>query len=223
MKIDVSNAAKLHSNTTLPVIIENCSFTLSSPTLTAVMGPSGCGKSTLLKMLALLSTTSSGFIKFDDIEFGSNSSQLERSSFRRKNISFVPQTYPNVPHQTVKQNLIFGLTSREARTVAIQDRAKRVVESLGLNKILDKRSGSLSGGENQRLAIARALLPNKPIILLDEPSSALDANITETLMTLLREESSEGKIVLVSTHDPLVQTDCDAALYMAHGVLLEHR
>jgi putative ABC transport system ATP-binding protein len=186
-----------------------------------VMGPSGSGKSTLLYILGGLDRPTAGEIEVDgqriDMMQGDN---LAR--FRRETIGFVFQAFHLVPTMTAVENVslpgVFAGLSREVR----EQRAARLLDTLGMGDRLDHRPSQLSGGQQQRVAIARALFNNPPIIMADEPTGALDSKTGETVMKMLRWLCTrKGKTVLVVTHDPVVAGYADRLVNIQDGHIVD--
>jgi putative spermidine/putrescine transport system ATP-binding protein len=173
------------------------SLDLRSGCTTVVIGPSGSGKSTLLRLLAGLLHPATGAVLFDGRDMAGVPTE-------KRDVGVVFQSYALFPHLTVRQNIAFGLTTaRNRRPRAEVDR--RVAEAaalLALETLLDRRPTELSGGEQQRVAVARALAPRPALLLFDEPLSALDARLRRTVRAdLARLLGSLGTTVLYVTHD----------------------
>lgn len=166
----------------------------------AVTGPSGGGKTTLLTMLGVLDRPTTGRVFFDgeDLE---GTSDAHRARVRRR-IGFVFQNSPMIRALPVFENVTYSLIPTGVTPRARRDRAAACLARVGLEGMLDRRPEELSGGELQRVGIARALVANPSAVLADEPTSNLDAASAEAVATILREIHREGTTVLVATHDP---------------------
>ncbi len=166
----------------------------------SILGPSGCGKTTLLNIIGGLDRYSSGDMSINGIstkEFKDS----DWDTYRNRSIGFVFQTYNLIPHQTVLSNVelamtLSGVTKSERRT-----RAREALTKVGLSDQLKKKPNQLSGGQMQRVAIARALVNNPDILLADEPTGALDSEISIQIMEILKEISKDRLIIMV-THNP---------------------
>jgi ABC-type lipoprotein export system ATPase subunit len=168
--------------------------------LTAIVGPSGSGKSTLLNMIGGLDTPTSGEIRFGGTRIN-GMSEHERTKFRAANIGFVFQFLNLLPGLTCAQNVmlggvIVGMAPREARR-----RAEELLGVVGLGDKIDISARKLSGGQMQRVAIARALINDAPLLLADEPTGNLDEENAEEIMALLRDRASDGRAVVLVTHN----------------------
>ncbi|ACZ29385.1 ABC transporter related protein [Xylanimonas cellulosilytica DSM 15894] len=179
--------------------------------LTAIMGPSGSGKSTLMHCMAGLDTPTSGTVVVDDVEI-SSMSQRALTRLRRTRIGFVFQAYNLVPTLTAEENITLPLDI--ARAPVDPAWFDAVVDAVGLRSRLRHRPNALSGGEQQRVACARALVSRPSVVFADEPTGNLDSKSSREVLTFLRQSVDElGQTVVMVTHDPR------AAAY-AHRVLL---
>lgn len=174
-------------------ILDNVNLEVGDGEIVAVLGPSGSGKSTLLRTIAGLMSPSAGEIEWD------GRSIVEVPTHRR-NFGLMFQGYALFPHMTVGQNVAFGLEmKRQGDSAALVDDALEVV---GLSGFAPRRVESLSGGEQQRVALARTLAPQPDLVMLDEPLGALDRNLRQRLVTDTRRVLDErGVTALVVTHD----------------------
>jgi putative spermidine/putrescine transport system ATP-binding protein len=173
------------------------SLDLRSGCTTVVIGPSGSGKSTLLRLLAGLLHPATGAVLFDGRDMAGVPTE-------KRDVGVVFQSYALFPHLTVRQNIAFGLTTaRDRRPRAeVEPRVAEAAALLALEALLDRRPTELSGGEQQRVAVARALAPRPALLLFDEPLSALDARLRRTVRAdLARLLSTLGTTVLYVTHD----------------------
>lgn len=166
----------------------------------AVMGPSGSGKSTLLYLLGGLDRSTAGTIRVADHEI----EQLDENAladYRRKTIGFIFQSFNLIPSLTAEQNVAYPMRfagiSRQART----ERARHLLDQVGLGNRLHHKPTELSGGQQQRVAIARALVNDPQIILADEPTGNLDSASGKEIMALLSELNQLGRTILIVTHD----------------------
>lgn len=166
----------------------------------SILGPSGCGKTTLLNIVGGLDRYTSG----DLIINGKSTTKFtdkDWDTYRNHSIGFVFQSYNLIPHQTVLENVELALTLSGVKAAERRERAKAVLEKVGLGSKINARPNQLSGGQMQRVAIARALINNPDILLADEPTGALDSKTSVQIMDLLKEISSEMLIIMV-THNP---------------------
>ena len=162
----------------------------------AIVGPSGAGKSTLLNLIA-------GFVLPTRGEVWLNGENHTRSAPYERPVSMLFQENNLFPHLTVQQNLALGLKTSLKLTALEQDQIERVADAVGLTSFLSRLPNSLSGGQKQRVALARCLLRDKPILLLDEPFSALDPELRMEMLNLIDELChSKSLTLLLVTHQP---------------------
>ncbi|KFE34207.1 ABC transporter ATP-binding protein [Thioclava atlantica] len=175
---------------------------------TALLGPSGCGKSTLLRIVAGLEEASGGQVLIGEEEVTGRPAD-------KRDLSMVFQSYALFPHLSVAENIIFGLRTRRVARAERMARLAQVAELLGLAPYLDRKPGQLSGGQQQRVALGRAVISQRPVCLMDEPLSNLDAKLRQTMRTELRALQRElGFTMLYVTHDQV------EAITMADQVVL---
>ena len=162
----------------------------------AIVGPSGAGKSTLLNLIA-------GFVLPTQGNIWLNGENHTRSAPYERPVSMLFQENNLFPHLTVQQNLALGLKTSLKLTALEQDQIERVADAVGLTSFLSRLPSSLSGGQKQRVALARCLLRDKPILLLDEPFSALDPELRMDMLNLIDELChSKNLTLLLVTHQP---------------------
>ncbi len=176
-------------------ILKNINFTLSKDSISCILGPSGSGKTSLLKLIAGLERVQNGSIKINSKEVSSKSKHLPTE---KRNIGFLFQDYALFPHLTVKQNLEYPINYKTSPHT-IED----IIKLIKLPNSLNKYPHELSGGEQQRVALARSIISNPDILLLDEPFSSLDLNLREDVRddTLHLLQKSNVSVIIV-THDP---------------------
>ena len=162
----------------------------------AIIGPSGAGKSTLLNLIA-------GFVLPTQGNIWLNGKNHTRSAPYERPVSMLFQENNLFPHLTVQQNLVLGLKTSLKLTALEQDQIEQVADAVGLTSFLSRLPNSLSGGQKQRVALARCLLRDKPILLLDEPFSALDPELRMDMLNLIDELChSKNLTLLLVTHQP---------------------
>ena len=186
----------------------------------AIIGRSGSGKSTLLNMLTGIDRPSAGSVTVSGVDLG-RLTEGGLASFRGRNIGIVFQFFQLIPTLSVRENVLLAMELVGA--IAPAQRLARVeglLEQVGLRAHADKLPGALSGGEQQRAAIARALANDPPLIVADEPTGNLDSETARAVIELLRGLSSAGKTVVVVTHDPAVAAGCDRVVRLADGAVV---
>lgn len=199
--------------------LESVSFSIERGHVVAIVGPSGSGKTTLLNMAAGLDFPTSGTVKVGGVVL----SDLQREAiqkFRNEVVGVVFQQFFLVDHLTVFQNVLIPLVPREARS---EEKMKRVLESIakvGLEGKAERLPSELSGGELQRVAIARGLAGDPAVVLADEPTGNLDTKRGAEIVEILVSESHQrGKTVLIATHDLRVLDHVDGVVYLQDGKL----
>jgi len=184
--------------------IFNLSFHIPKGELVFLMGPTGAGKSTVLKTIYKDIPISDGtlFINGEDV---GNIRRRHVPRFRRK-IGMVFQDYRLIPDRTVFENIALPLQIEGVSKKEIKDKVHDICEKVGLKKSINNYPSQLSGGENQRVSIARALVKKPLVILADEPTGNLDPNVSDEILDLLEIATDSGAAVLMSTHNfPLIQ------------------
>jgi len=170
--------------------------------IVAIMGPSGSGKSTLMHLLGALDTPSAGTASLE----GHNLHELSENelvTLRGKKVGFVFQTFNLIQSLTAQKNVELPMIFQGVRKGARAERARALLEKVGLGERMKHRPNELSGGERQRVAIARALANDPEILLADEPTGNLDSETGATILELLKKLSiDEGKTMILITHDP---------------------
>ncbi len=184
--------------------IFNLSFHIPKGELVFLMGPTGAGKSTVLKTIYRDISISDGNLYINGEDVG-NIRRRHVPRFRRK-IGMVFQDYRLVPDRTVFENIALPLQIEGVPKKEIKDKVNDIGEMVGLKKRINNYPGQLSGGEKQRVSIARALVKNPLVILADEPTGNLDPNVSDEILDLLEIATDSGTAVLMSTHNfPLIQ------------------
>ena len=184
--------------------IFNLSFHIPKGELVFLMGPTGAGKSTVLKTIYRDISISDGSLYINGEDVG-NIRRRHVPRFRRK-IGMVFQDYRLVPDRTVFENIALPLQIEGVPKKEIKDKVNDIGEKVGLKKRINNYPGQLSGGEKQRVSIARALVKNPLVILADEPTGNLDPNVSDEILDLLEIATDSGTAVLMSTHNfPLIQ------------------
>ena len=184
--------------------IFNLSFHIPKGELVFLMGPTGAGKSTVLKTIYRDISISDGNLYINGEDVG-NIRRRHVPRFRRK-IGMVFQDYSLIPDRTVFENIALPLQIEGVPKKEIKDKVNDIGEKVGLKKRINNYPGQLSGGEKQRVSIARALVKNPLVILADEPTGNLDPNVSDEILDLLEIATDSGAAVLMSTHNfPLIQ------------------
>lgn len=185
----------------------------------AIVGPSGCGKSTLLYTLGLLDRQNKGSIIIDGVDVSAANDE-ERTSIRNEKIGFVFQFHFLLPEFSAAENVIIPMWKRANRkALSMERRSHMLLQSVGLGDKTHRLANRLSGGEQQRVAVARALANDPPIVLADEPTGNLDVQNSSIVFDLLYQLSKKNnQAVLIVTHNPDIARKCDFILKMKDGI-----
>ena len=214
-KIYDSGAVQVHA-------LKNINLTIERGDFVAIMGHSGSGKSTLMNILGCLDRPSSGTYLLDGIDISQQSNDA-LSDVRNQKIGFVFQAFNLIPRTSTLKNvelpMIYGRVPGKARV----ERAKMLLEKVGLGQRLEHMPNELSGGQKQRVAIARALANEPPILLADEPTGNLDSTSTIEIMELFTQLNREGVTVIIVTHEDDVAAFTDRVLWFEDGQLVDDR
>ena len=202
--------------------LRGVSFNINEGEFVTIMGTSGSGKSTLLNTLGCLDTPTSGEYLLDDISVRTMS-KPQRAVLRNRKIGFVFQSYNLLPKTTAVENVELPLMYNSS--VSASERRRRAVEALqavGLGDRLEHKSNQMSGGQMQRVAIARSLINNPSILLADEPTGNLDSTTSKEVLHMFKDlNRRQGITVILVTHDPKIAAFTDRAINMADGLICE--
>jgi putative ABC transport system ATP-binding protein len=181
--------------------VRGISFSIESGEWVAIMGESGSGKSTLLTVMGALNSPGRGKYRVDEIDVYALGHE-ERADFRRNHLGFVFQSFHLIPYLTVRENVMLPLTPVNIRKKQKRAMAEEALGRVGLAGKGGRLPSQISGGEQERAAIARAMVNKPPILLADEPTGNLDTKNTREMMNLLQELNSDGMTIIMVTHNP---------------------
>lgn len=194
-------------------VLKDFSFSINERSFVGITGKSGAGKSTLLSIIAGLQKQDSGSLIINDIELN-NLDDKELSEFRNQNIGFISQEQSFLENFTVLDNVrlpaFLGkkkIDDTSAKEITV--RAEQLLDSLGIAHLAQNFPSTLSGGENHRVLIARALINNPQILLADEPTDSVDSERTDEIIKIFRRLADEGKTILIASHDKEALKLCD--------------
>jgi len=200
-------------------VLKGIDLEINSGEVVSIVGPSGAGKTTLLQIMGTLDDPDAGTVSIDGTNL-SRMKQKELSAFRNKHIGFVFQFHQLLPEFTAIENImipafIAGVSNREALT-----RASEILDFMGLKERASHKPNELSGGEKQRVAVARALINNPAVILADEPSGILDSHNKEELHQLFFDLRNKfGQTLVIVTHDESLSKITDRTVHMIDGMI----
>lgn len=202
-------------------VLKGISAEINDGEIVSIVGPSGAGKSTLLQIVGTLDKPDSGRIIYNGVDV-SLMSEKKLSAFRNGNIGFVFQFHQLLPEFTAMENVAIPALIKGDSASQANKRAAELLDFLGLSGRLDHKPSQLSGGEKQRVAVARALMNKPAVIFADEPSGSLDSNNKKELHKLffdLRRELNQTFVIV--THDETLAADCDRIIKMTDGKIVE--
>lgn len=196
--------------------LNNVTLDIKKGELVAIVGPSGSGKSTLLNMLGLLDSPTAGLIFLGDLNVtGIKNKKLPE--IRSKDLGFVFQSFNLIPSLTALENVMLPLKYAGINGSKRREMAIKALESVGLGDRIDHTPNELSGGQGQRVAIARSIVNSPSIIFGDELTGELDTNMTHEVMELIQKLNKGGQTFIIVTHNPEVAKMCKRIIYMLDG------
>ena len=214
--LQLKNISK-HFNTDKKIkVLKNLSYNFNKGKMYALMGPSGSGKSTLLNLISLIDRPSLGSIKFNEniVNFDNNK---KNDLFRAKNIGIVYQQNNLLPDFTALENVYLANLSINNDREAASTKAKALLKKIGLANRLNHFPSQLSGGECQRVSIARAIINDPEIILADEPTGSLDLNTAKEIFQLLNNQKNPNRLIIFATHNRFFANKSDCLLEIVDG------
>ena len=197
-------------------VLKNLSYDFKKGKMYALMGPSGSGKSTLLNLISLIDRPSLGSIQFNEniVNFDNNK---KNDLFRGKNIGIVYQQNNLLPDFTALENVYLANLSIDNDREIASTKAKALLKKIGLSNRLNHFPSQLSGGECQRISIARAIINDPEIILADEPTGSLDLNTAKEIFQLLNNQKNPNRLIIFATHNRFFANKADCLLEMTNG------
>ena len=198
--------------------IKDISFEVNAGEFISIMGPSGSGKTTLMNIIGCLDTPTSGEYHLDDSEV-SLLDDDELAAIRNRKIGFVFQSFHLLTRNTALKNVMLPLTYAGYDKSEATEKAKSVLDKVGLDDRINHKPNELSGGQQQRVAIARALVNNPSIIFADEPTGNLDTKTGEEIMNLFKELHRNGQTIIVITHENEIADQTERIITVKDGLI----
>lgn len=200
-------------------ILDNISYKFENGYIYAILGTSGSGKTTLLNILGLLDNKFDGEIIINNKNISKKSDNYE---FRNQNIGFIFQSYYLIDSLNVEENIKMPLkySKKEKKD---DEYFKKIIEELKIENLINENVNYLSGGEKQRIAIARAFINKPSIIICDEPTGNLDKENSLKVLSILKQFISKDKLIIIVTHDLFLANQCDIILELKEGKLYEKK
>jgi putative ABC transport system ATP-binding protein len=200
-------------------VLKGVSLTINPGEFVAIMGKSGAGKSTLLYQMSILDHPTSGQIILDNVDV-TNMTHDARTAFRLHNLGYIFQDYALVPELTAIENVMVPLLMQGKDEESARAIARQSLTRIGLGHREDNLPSQLSGGEQQRVSIARAVAHNPKILFADEPTANLDNTSSESVMEIFRELHRQGQTIVMVTHEPEYTVDCDRVIQLSDGLIV---
>jgi putative ABC transport system ATP-binding protein len=200
--------------------VREMTFEIEKGEFAAIMGASGSGKSTLLSVMGALNSPTSGKYTVDDIDVYSLGSD-QMADFRREFLGFVFQSFHLIPYLTVLENVMLPLTTLRIKLQKKKEMAGHALERVGLENKSSRLPSEVSGGEQERVAIARAIANEPPILLADEPTGNLDTKTSQGIMDLFKGLNSDGTTIVMVTHNRSSANYARRLLQVSDGLLVE--
>jgi len=214
--LDVKGVWKIYGTKVQIEVLRDVSLSISEAEFVAIIGASGSGKSTLMHVMGCLQKPTRGEIVLDGVNIA-ELTEDELAEIRGKQIGFVFQQFNLLPLKTAQKNVELPLIFQGVNSTERSKKAAELLERVGLGHRMSHKPSQMSGGEQQRVAIARALVGNPAIIFADEPTGNLDTKSSREIMSILKKLNSEGKTLIVVTHDPEIAKWADRTIRLRDG------
>ena len=201
-------------------VLKGIDLTIEEGELVAIMGSSGSGKSTLLNIIGMLDNYNSGSYLLDGVPI-KDLDETKAANYRNKFLGFVFQSFNLINYKTALENISLPLYYQGISRNKRRDIAMEYLDKVGLANWATHLPSELSGGQKQRIAIARALASKPKVLLADEPTGALDSTTSEEVMGLIKKINSEGKTILVVTHEQDIANMCKRIITLKDGIIMK--
>ena len=215
-------AKNIHKSFDALEVLKGVDIEIAKGEIVSIVGPSGAGKTTLLQILGTLDRPDAGDVEVNDVNF-SKLNEKELAAFRNKHIGFIFQFHQLLPEFTALENVMIPALIARKDTKTVTARAKELIGYLGLSERMEHKPSELSGGEKQRVAVARALINSPSVILADEPSGSLDSKNRDELHKLLFDVRDKfGLTLVIVTHDKELAALSDRVIEMKDGKMMQY-
>ncbi len=219
--IEIKDLSKIYGEgDATTVALDSVSLEIKKGEFVAIMGPSGSGKSTLMNMIGLLDRPTHGSYHLDRQDV-SALKQRQQAKFRREQIGFIFQTFNLLPRITAIENVALPLMYQRVNQAKRLEQAAKFMKNVGLEDRQYYMPNQLSGGQVQRVAVARALVNKPKLVLADEPTGNLDTAASAKIMNLLKEINKGGNTILMVTHEPELASYADRVIYLQDGKIID--
>jgi len=221
MLLEIRDLTKVYDTGFVKVsALKGINFKIKEGELTAIMGPSGSGKTTLMDILGCLSRPTGGLYLFQGEE-ANRLSERKLAEIRNSHLGFVFQSFNLLPRETILSNVELPLIYKGVPRGERRKRGIEILSSLGLKDKVHSFPNQLSGGEQQRVAIGRALINNPHLILADEPTGNIDRKTGESILKIFVDLNQKGKTMIIITHDPFVASYCSRIIRLEDGRIVK--
>lgn len=218
--IELKNLTKTYQLKNLEVpVLHDINLEIKSGEMIAIIGPSGSGKSTLMNIIGLLDRPSAGEFILKGETITLNMPDKKLANIRAKTIGFIFQSFNLLPKQSSLANVLLPTSYIKQKNA--NNKALGMLKKVGLDHRLNHKPTEMSGGEKQRIAIARALINDPEIILADEPTGNLDSKSGQQIIDTLKDLNKEGKTIIIITHDEKIAKQCDRTIRLFDGKICE--
>jgi putative ABC transport system ATP-binding protein len=220
--LKLENVSKTYMMGEVPVpALKGINFEVNSEDFTVILGISGSGKTTLLNIIALLDRPTEGTVFVDELN-ASGLNDKELANLRLKKFGFIFQTFQLVPWLTALKNVEVPLTIAGVTREEREERAKDLLNLVGLTERINHRPLQMSGGEQQRVSVARALVNNPEVIVADEPTGNLDSKAGMEIVSLLHKLNDEKKVtIVIVTHDVNIASKAKRTIHLKDGLIVQ--
>ena len=214
--VELKDISKSFSTNKKISVLKKLSYKFKTGKIYSLMGPSGSGKSTLLNIISMIDRPNKGILKFDNLIIGYNDKNTN-DIFRAENIGIIYQQNNLLSDFTTLENVYLANLASGENKFDAKNKAKKIINDVGLSNRMNHYPSELSGGEMQRVAIARALINKPKIILADEPTGSLDLNTAKEIFSLLTKQITKDRIIIFATHNRYFANKSDCILEMVNG------
>ncbi|WP_440930196.1 ABC transporter ATP-binding protein [Candidatus Pelagibacter sp.] len=214
--VELKSISKSFSTNRKIPVLKNLSYKFKAGKIYSLMGPSGSGKSTLLNIISMIDRPNNGILKFNKINIDYNDKNTN-DIFRAENIGIIYQQNNLLSDFTSLENVYLANLASGENKFDAKNKAKKIINEVGLSNRINHYPSELSGGEMQRVAIARALINKPKIILADEPTGSLDSNSAKEIFSLLTKQITKERIIIFATHNRYFANKSDCILEMVNG------